>query len=220
MADAPRRCIGAVLAGGRASRMGGAPKGLATVGGTRIVDRVMAALRAVTDEVIIVAAQPDAGEWCPGTPVVSDRVPNLGPLGGIDAALASGADVLVVAWDMPFVTPALLAALRERGERAHADAVVPEGEGAHGLEPLCAWYAASTAQFFAEAIASGDSALHRTLRTLPRLVIVERDALRSFGNPAQLLTSVNTHASLARAQKLARGGPTAGLTDRSPRPPS
>ena len=35
-----RRCTGAILAGGRAVRMGGKPKGLELVGGRRILDRV------------------------------------------------------------------------------------------------------------------------------------------------------------------------------------
>ena len=40
-------CTGAILAGGLGTRLGGARKGLLTVGGRRILDRVAEALGAV-----------------------------------------------------------------------------------------------------------------------------------------------------------------------------
>jgi molybdopterin-guanine dinucleotide biosynthesis protein A len=40
-----RRCTGAVIAGGRGTRMGGRAKGLERVGSARMVDRVASALR-------------------------------------------------------------------------------------------------------------------------------------------------------------------------------
>jgi len=56
------RCTGAIIAGGRAARFGGALKGLELVGGTRIIDRVAAALRESCDELIVVANDPAATE--------------------------------------------------------------------------------------------------------------------------------------------------------------
>ena len=47
--------IGAILAGGASSRFGGAPKGLHTVGGVRIIDRVSRALLDVSSEVILIS---------------------------------------------------------------------------------------------------------------------------------------------------------------------
>ncbi|MDF1502224.1 molybdenum cofactor guanylyltransferase, partial [Roseisolibacter sp. H3M3-2] len=133
-----------ILAGGRASRFGGAPKGLATVGGARILDRVAGALAPVTDALLLVAHAPDAAAWLPGVRVVGDVHGGMGALGGVHAALAhAGTDVLVVAWDMPFVSAGLLAALRDAG-RAGAAAVLPVHPDGH-VEPLCAWYAASCA---------------------------------------------------------------------------
>ena len=48
--------------------------------------------------------------------------------------------MLAVAWDMPFVTSELLAAIHERAERASADVCVPESDSPHGIEPFCAFY--------------------------------------------------------------------------------
>ena len=49
--------VGVVLAGGASTRFG-APKGLATVGGARIIDRVAAALREATPLLRLAANAP------------------------------------------------------------------------------------------------------------------------------------------------------------------
>jgi molybdopterin-guanine dinucleotide biosynthesis protein A len=105
---------GAILAGGGASRFGGRPKGLEMVGGERVLDRVAEVLAsALGVPPILVANAPDAGSWRPDLRVVTDVRPGLGALGGIyTAVLAAPAPVVCVAWDMPFVTPALVRRLR------------------------------------------------------------------------------------------------------------
>src|SRR5471030_2806325 len=113
-------CTGAIIAGGRATRFGGAPKGLELVGGVRVIDRVAAALRDSCDELIIVANDPAAAEWIPGIRVVTDVRPGFGALGGVHAALTMArGTVIVVAWDSPFVPGQLLSALRDAGEAAN-----------------------------------------------------------------------------------------------------
>ncbi|MGA8539494.1 MAG: molybdenum cofactor guanylyltransferase, partial [Terriglobales bacterium] len=72
--------------------------------------------------------------------VVSDIFPGCGPLAGIHAALAhSSAELnLMLAVDMPFVTPELLEFLLAEGE--NNDAVVTLPRTAKGFQPLCAVY--------------------------------------------------------------------------------
>src|SRR2546428_649003 len=90
-------------------------KGLQTVGGRRIVDRVASALDGVATEIMIVSNAEDAADWIPGIRVVHDLRPERGSLVGIHAAISHArAPVLVVAWDMPFVTRALLSTIRDR----------------------------------------------------------------------------------------------------------
>src|SRR5215831_3438634 len=62
-ADARRGVTGAIVAGGANERFGGEPKGLQRVGGVRIIDRVAAAIRAVTPHIVLVANSPDAQAW-------------------------------------------------------------------------------------------------------------------------------------------------------------
>jgi molybdopterin-guanine dinucleotide biosynthesis protein A len=192
-------CTGVILAGGAATRYGGLPKGLERVGGVRIIDRVVAALDDVTDDLLLVANDPAAGNWLPGLPVQADLVPNAGGLGGIHAALHRARNaVLIVAWDMPFVPPALLARLRELGDSA--DVAVPESGSRRGVEPLCAFYAPSCLPAIERALASGD----RRVVGFHEWVQVARlpaDEVSAFGNPALLFMNVNTPDDLARAER-------------------
>jgi molybdopterin-guanine dinucleotide biosynthesis protein A len=194
-----------ILAGGQATRYGGSPKGLERVGGVRIIDRVADALRPVTDDLWLIANAPGAADWLPGAQVGSDLVPNAGGLGGIQAALRhAGTAVLVVAWDMPFVTPALLARLRALG--GQSDAAVPESGSRRGLEPLCAWYGPACLPAIEHALAAGDRRVigfHDQVRVarLPAADVAE------FGDPEWLFLNVNTPEDLARAEAHAATAP-------------
>jgi len=131
---------GAILAGGRARRLGGADKASLVVGGARIIDRQLAALSAVADDVRIVANDPVRYAGL-GVRIVPDAIADAGPLGGIYSALldARHERVIVLACDLPFVTRELLERLvAESLADAASDAIVPRS--ARGLEPLCAIY--------------------------------------------------------------------------------
>lgn len=203
-------CTGVILAGGAASRFGGAPKGLERVDGRRIVDRVAAALREVTDDLLLVANAPDAAEWLPGVRTEADVRTGLGALGGLHAALAhADADILLVAWDMPFVSAALLGELRRIGEGGvdeshHAltfiespDVVLPESDGSRrGVEPLCAWYSRRCLPAVEQTLDAGDLRVigfHELVR-VQRLPVAR---VRDFGEPARLFSNVNTREELA-----------------------
>ena len=185
------RCTGVVLAGGLATRFGGRPKGLELVGGTRIIDRVAAALRATTDELLLVANHPDAARWLSGVPVATDPRPDQGSLGGIHAAIVRAqTPVLVVAWDMPFVPAELLRALRTLGEQGF-DAAVPRGDAAHGLEPLCAYYTPACTGAIERCLDAGD---RRAISFYADVRVAQLDAplVARFGDPARTFLSVNT----------------------------
>jgi molybdopterin-guanine dinucleotide biosynthesis protein A len=191
------RCTGAILAGGRSSRMGGVPKGLQPLGDARIIDRVAAALAEAADELIVVANDPAAPGWLPGVRVVGDVYREAGALGGIHAALShAGGDVLVLSWDSPFVPAALLRALRNAGELGGAGAVVPASDSPWGFEPLCAWYAAAALGAIERRLSAGD---HRA-GALQEDIAVRRLDVSPWGDPASIFFNVNTPADLERAQ--------------------
>lgn len=196
------RCVGALMAGGGATRFGGVPKGLALIGDIRIADRAMSALQSATDRQIVVANDPRATTWFSGARVVPDDAPGLGPLGGLCTALreADGASLIVVAWDMPFVSGALLAALRAMGESG-AMAVAPLSGATAAPEPLCTFYGAGALDVCERLIAEGErraGALFDALVGARGMSAVE---LAAFGEPSHLLRSVDTQDEL-----LALGG--------------
>jgi len=117
---------GAVLAGGGSSRFGHRPKGLETIGGRRLFDRVVDVVHDATGTLpLLVANDPDAADWNPALSVVPDLVPGAGSLGGIYTAVRATSDaVLIVAWDMPLLSAELLRALIE-GSAAY-DVFLPE----------------------------------------------------------------------------------------------
>ena len=79
-----------MLAGGGATRFGGRPKGLETIGGERILDRLVDTLtEALGEPPLLVANAPDAGAWRPGLRVVPDVRPGLGAL-GVGTTIAAG----------------------------------------------------------------------------------------------------------------------------------
>jgi molybdopterin-guanine dinucleotide biosynthesis protein A len=127
----------AILAGGRASRLGGLDKSRLVISGRTILERQLDALRPVAERVVIVTS--DVVRYRDtGLPVVADFVPGGGSLGGIYTALReSDGPVLVLACDMPFVTAPFLARLLDEGRGA--DVALPRDAG--GYHPLCACYA-------------------------------------------------------------------------------
>ena len=194
---------GAILAGGGSTRFGGKPKGLELVGGERILDRLAGVMTAALGTApLLVANAGDAPSWRPDLRTVSDAQPGLGALGGIyTAVLEAPAPVVCVAWDMPFVSEALVRALAE-GLVNH-DAMLPQSSGRRGMEPLCAAYGPACRQAIAECLAGGDLraiGFHDRIR-VGMLLLEEVEAL---DDPNLLFFNVNTADDLARADQLWR----------------
>lgn len=191
-------CVGAILAGGRSSRFG-SPKGLATVGDARIVDRVAAALREASDALLLVANDAEAAGWLPGVPCTADRIAGAGALGGIHAALDEArAPVLVLAWDMPWPSASLLRELRATGERVGPGCLGVVPTGASGPEPLCAWYAPAMRTEIEAMLARGERRA-RAVADIPGVIALPLDAVARHGDPTRLFANVNTPADLADA---------------------
>ncbi len=194
-------CTGAIIAGGRATRFGGVAKGLEQVGGVRIIDRVAAALRESCDELIIIANDPAAATWIPGTRIVPDVRAGAGALGGVHAALSNARDaVLVLAWDSPFVPAALMRALRDAGEAAGADAAVPTSSSPWGFEPLCAWYRTTCLSTVERHLDSNDLHAGSWLRDVKSTQLDSSP----WGDADEIFFNVNSADDLAMANILTR----------------
>lgn len=195
---------GAVLAGGESSRYG-APKALATVGGERIIDRVVAALREVVPDVILSANEPALFRDLE-LPTYPDEGGAQGPLAGIYTALRQAAaagrpGILAVACDMPVPSVPLLVALRDRafGSAQAPDIVIPGSAGPRGVEPLFAAYSVGCIPAIDGALADGDRRMigfhdRVSVRTIPLREV------RELCDPAVAFMNVNTPEDRARAE--------------------
>jgi molybdopterin-guanine dinucleotide biosynthesis protein A len=193
--------IGAILAGGASARFGGQPKGLSPVGGVRIIDRIAGALRGVAADLIVVSNAVESATWLPRIRVVSDVRPERGSLVGLHSALSyAGTTVMVVAWDMPFVSVDLLRLIRDRG-RLESFATVPEGSG--GLEPFCAMYTPACVPIIEAALDAGELRMSTLLARLPSLTRVSTAELTLVGDPARLFFNVNDLRDLKLAEEMA-----------------
>ena len=186
------KLLGAVLAGG-ASRRFGSPKALAKLHGRPLWEVAAERLRTVCPRVVVVAADP---ETFPG-PAVRDRTLGLGPLGGVDAALALAAEAgmdgaLVLAVDMPWVPEAVLRRLADEfdaGMAGEARPRAPRSGSPWGFEPLCAAYPVSALAPLEEALSAG-------VREAGAFARSQRPALVECGVPREAFRSVNAPADL------------------------
>lgn len=153
---------GAILAGG-ASRRIGRNKAFLALEGKSLIVRVLERLAEVCAEVLIVAN--DRSLYAPlGLPVMPDRFPGVGVLGGLHAGLqaASYDLMLAVGCDMPFLNPDLLRAFVAWAE-GYDVVALRHGEQ---VETLHAAYRRTCLQPMEEAIRSGQ---RRIISFFPRV---------------------------------------------------
>jgi molybdopterin-guanine dinucleotide biosynthesis protein A len=198
------RLIGAIIAGGANSRFGGEAKGLHTVAGRRIIDRVADALRGAVSGLLLITGAPHATTWLPGVPVVPDTWRKRGSLVGIHSALTHAKQpILLAAWDMPFVTTDLFTLIGSHASES-AFAAVPESDS--GLEPFCAVYTPACLPWIERALADDDLRLTNLLARLPEYHRISVADVRAIGDPRRLFFNVNAPPDLARAEELAAAG--------------
>ncbi len=183
----------AVLAGGQSRRMG-RDKALLQLGGQTLIERVLAAAHPLGYPRVIIGHPATYAHL--GLSVHPDHSPGLGPLGGLYTALSTiSTPVLLLACDLPFLTPAFLRHLV--GRRGSHQAVVPYA--ATGLQPLCALYDPSCLAAVQAAVQAGQLGMRDLLRDLSLDVVRERD-WRPYDERGLLFANLNAPAEYERAQ--------------------
>jgi len=179
----------------------GTDKALQQLDGTPLIGHVIARLRPLISEILIVGDR--AGSYRGfGIPVISDPSPDQGPLAGIRTALMNTHAPLVFccACDMPFLETALVGRLLELAEEGVA-AVVPRVRGEP--EPLCAVYARAALPSIEAELAIGGRRIRNALSRM-RTRYVEEDDLRIVDPELRSFVNVNTPADLARVRGSSR----------------
>jgi len=185
-----------ILAGGRSRRMG-EDKALLELRGIPLIQRAKNLLQPWVSELVISANLVEKYRFL-GLPVIPDVFPGQGPMAGIHAAMSGSAldAFLVLACDMPCVTPALLTGLLQDHEGV--DLVVPVTSDGR-THPLCGLYRRSCLAEFH----------HRLLHSQNRLMdVFKNPALKvKFLHPSggsfrdSDLTNINTKSDLSVHEK-------------------
>jgi molybdopterin-guanine dinucleotide biosynthesis protein A len=182
-----------LLAGGRATRMGGRNKAFAAVGGEPIAARTLRLLAQIFPQVIVATNAPHEFSRF-GVETVADVHPGRGPLAGVHAAMriARHPHLFVVACDMPGLDADVIRFLLGRIDGA--DAIVPRWDG--DIEPLHAVYAVRVLPLVERCLEDGRSAM-RAFLPLVRVDYVSEADLRGVSAAAASFTNVNTPEELA-----------------------
>lgn len=193
---------GIVLAGGKGLRLG-RPKALEPIGnGDTLLSRVISRLKTVCSEIIVVTREDMLKAvmlYQPAADVVSDIIPDRGPLGGLYTGLQrSGTELnIAVACDMPFLNTGLITYLISLAPGW--DIVVPRINGL--TEQLHTVYSKRCAKTADQLIKLGRSRI-ADLFSHVRTHYVEEPELRSHDPELMSFFNINTETDLAKAQTL------------------
>lgn len=187
----PEPYVALILAGGRATRLGGADKTALVVGGLTMLERVRAAVAAASDVVVV------------------GREQGGGPVAAIAAGLSRaagtlGGTVVVLAADLPFVTPDVVRALQSRlaAEPGAAVALLVDGSGRD--QYLCAAWRAVALRSALSALGPPDGRAVRDLVAAAGPVARVGAGSPPFASPPPWL-DCDTPADLDAARRWAAG---------------
>ena len=197
------RLPGVILAGGRATRMGGGDKGLRSLGDRTLIAHVIARLAPQCGPLAINANGDPARLAAFGLPVLPDPLPDFpGPLAGIlaglDWAASFGAPAIVTAAaDTPFLPADLVARLiAAAGPKRLALAASPDATGTLQRHPTFGLWPVALRDDLRASLAGG-------LRKITRWADAHQAGTAVFdAAPLDPFFNVNTPEDLALAQRL------------------
>lgn len=202
-----------ILAGGQSRRMG-RDKALLRLptGGPTLIERVVLAARAVTDDVVVVAEE---AERLPPMPVraVPDAIAGAGPLAGLIAGWTAARypAILALACDLPYLSIPLLRWMVTRPRTWDALVpLLPNERGKTGWEPLHALYTRACLVPMRAALERGDrqaTAFFPAVQVQP----LTADAMRPYDRALRSTHSVNTPEAWAEAVRWLASQPDAIL---------
>ncbi len=184
-----------ILAGGASSRMG-TDKSQLLIDRQTFAERISDTLLKVTDSVSVVGG-PSEGSKLPGVP---DVYPQWGALGGLHAALAACRRdwAIVVACDLPFVTPELFLSLSSL--RLDHEAVVPIQPDSRP-QPLAALYRVDPCRQRATALIEAGRRRPVDLLEAVNTRWVSFDEIRNLEQADRFFVNINTPSDYYEATR-------------------
>ncbi|MBI3070643.1 MAG: molybdenum cofactor guanylyltransferase [Deltaproteobacteria bacterium] len=191
-------CTAAIIAGGKAKRMGGVPKGLIQVSGEPILAHLKKMLASLFPRTIMICNDP-APYQSFGLEIFPDVIADRGAPGGVHAALAHASSdwIFAVGCDMPHIYP--LAVQWIASHRAHFwDAVVVTHKAR--IESLHAFYRTTCFPAFDAAVRAGEPSFRDILKDLRTKTLHEKELLAAH-MPLRTFWNINTPADLERVSE-------------------
>lgn len=189
------KACGVILAGGQSSRMG-TNKALLEIEGEPLIQRLARRFIAWFEQVVVVTNTPETYAFL-NLPMVGDRIPGLGPLGGLEAGLTASRyeHTFFCAVDMPFVSEGLIRQMLDLAP-GH-DIVVPVWNGE--FEPMHAVYGHGCLGAISRNLDARRLRLISIFDEVRRRDLTEAE-VRRFGDPDRLFFNCNTPEDLQQAR--------------------
>ena len=182
-----------VLCGGRGTRLGTQDKPLIELAGKPLIAHLLQRLTPQVDEIVLsCAARSLAAYQRFDYPIVTDREPDQGPLGGIASAAKTVATpwMLTIPGDTPFPPPDLVASLAPLCRSTGAAVATAGGRRQNLTTLLDPTHTESLCAFFAE----GGRTAHRWL---------DANTVAGVDFASKWFLNINTKGDLARAVRFA-----------------
>jgi molybdopterin-guanine dinucleotide biosynthesis protein A len=184
-----------ILAGGKSTRMG-FDKQLLTVNEQLLCKLTVEKLRRVFPDILIVTNKPELYGTMP-VRVCSDIFPNMGPVGGIHAALANARSeyIYLMACDMPVFCPEYVQYMMAQIEKNRPDICVTRVND--WIEPFNGFYRTGLLPAFEAHLRANRTSLFYLLQTFDKMEISEETA-RSFDAELAMFSNLNTPKDFER----------------------
>jgi molybdopterin-guanine dinucleotide biosynthesis protein A len=190
-----------IQAGGASHRMG-QDKALLPFLEKPLIQRVLDRVSPVADEILVTTNNPEAYQSL-GLPLISDLLPGRGALGGVYTALhcASHPLAAILACDMPFVSPEILAIEKSYLLTGCADIAIPHS--GEGLEPFHAVYRRETCLPAVESALQAGKWRVDSWFDQVKLHIIELGEILRYEPHMRCFINVNTPEELSEAERIA-----------------
>ncbi len=195
-------CTGVILSGGLNSRFDGKNKALLSVGGRRIIDRLLDVFSGLFDEIILVTNDPQHFlKW--DLTIVTDVFDLRSSLTGIHTGLfyMKNPYAFFSACDTPFLKKEIVEILVEQIEQK-IDIIMPET--AAGFEPLCAIYSKRCLKPAEDHLRANKVKIQWAFRS-NRIKHIAENQLRPVDPELRSFLNINTPEDLARAEEMIAG---------------
>jgi molybdenum cofactor guanylyltransferase len=186
---------GALLAGGKGTRLGGVRKALLVKNGRPLLAHTLDLYARLFPGALVIANESGVyGRF--GAPVASDPIPDRGAPGGLFAALSASTTpwLFLAACDMPALDARVIESLARRRDGVQAVVATLEGRP----EPLHAFWASAARPALEKLLRDGEPSFRDLLAAIPHARVPLEELEREAPGAAASFANVNTPDDLAR----------------------